>query len=156
MAANLASIRYRCAMDPQLRAAFWILGPLGLIILAGAIYLLVRSSAFVATAAHAGGKVVDLADSRSNDGSTTFRPVVSFEVGGESYTFKSKNGSRPARYDIGDAVDVLYDPKNPQDARIDRFADLWLGAIIAGALGLFFGGIAWLIWIGRNTPPSGS
>ena len=82
--------------------------------------------------------------------------MVSFEVRGESVKFTSKFGSRPAPYDIGDGVDVLYDPKDPRDARIDSFRGLWLGAAIAGSLGLFFAGIAWLIWIGRNTPPPGS
>lgn len=143
-------------MDPNLRVPFWILGPLGLLILVGAVYLLVRTSAFVATAARARGKVVDLAESRNSNGSGTWHPVVSFDAGGGSYTFKSKFGSRPAPYDIGDVVDVLYDPKNPADARIAGFRGLWLGPMLAGLLGVFFFGIAWLIWIGRNVPPPGS
>lgn len=143
-------------MDPKLRVAFWVLGPLGLVLLAATVYLLVRTGSFVASAARTRGKVVDLAESRSSDGSSTWHPVVSFEVGGEAVTFKSKFGARPAPYDIGDAVDVLYDPENPPDARIDSFRGLWLGAVIAGSLGLFFAGIAWLIWIGRNTPSPGS
>ena len=143
-------------MEPKLRTAFWILGPLGLAILAGALYLLVTTGVFVASAARARGKVTDLVESRSNDGSGTWHPVVSFDVRGESFTFQSKFGSRPAPYDIGDAVDVLYDPDDPRNARIDSFRGLWLGAVIAGALGLFFTLIAWVIWVGRNSPPQGS
>ena len=137
-------------MAPKLRVAFWILGPLGALLIVGAVFLVVRTGTLIATGVRTRGKVVDLASSNSSDGASVFRPVVTFEVRGEQHTFTSSHGSKPAGYDVGDQVGVIYLPDDPAYARIDSFGSLWLGATIAGSLGLFFGGIAWLIWIGRS------
>jgi Protein of unknown function (DUF3592) len=82
-------------------------------------YLHRNTSAFLAKALPAAGRVVDLAVNHSSH-SSTWSPVVEFEVGDRRYRFKDSIGSDPPSYRRGDAVRVLYDPDQPQRARIDR------------------------------------
>lgn len=96
------------------------------ILLAAGVGLLVlgahlhrSTSAFLAKAVPGSGRVVDLAMNHSSD-TTTYAPVVEFEVDGRTYRFKDSIGSDPPSYRRGDAVKVLYDPDRPANARIDR------------------------------------
>ena len=57
---------------------------------------------------------------------------------GEAVEFTGSVGSSPAAFEVGEAVAVLYDPADPQDARIDSFFQLWFGPLILGFLGLVF------------------
>jgi hypothetical protein len=90
---------------------------IGLVVLGASLHQ--NTTAFLATAVPAAGRVVDLAVNHSSD-SSTWSPVVEFEVGDRSYRFKDSIGSDPPSYRRGDAVRVLYDPDQPQRARIDR------------------------------------
>ncbi len=96
-----------------------------LLLLAGAgllvlgLHLHRKTELFLATAARAPGMVVEMATNRSSDGNT-YAPVVEFEHDGRKYRFKDSISSNPPAYRRGQAVDVLYDPAHPRDARIDR------------------------------------
>ena len=89
----------------------------GLVVLGAHLHR--STNAFLAKAVSGSGRVVDLAMSHSSD-STTYAPVVEFEVDGRTYRFKDSIGSDPPSYRRGDAVKVLYDPDRPANARIDR------------------------------------
>jgi hypothetical protein len=86
------------------------------------------------------GTVVDL-ESGSKGG---FFPVITFSVGGQSYHFRSNNGSNPAPYAIGESVPILYDPTDPDHATIDSFTGRYLGVIIGGGLAIVFALAGWL------------
>jgi len=96
-----------------------------LLVLAGAgllvlgLHLHRKTELFLATAARAPGRVVEMATNHSSDGNT-YAPVVEFEHEGTKYRFKDSISSNPPSYRRGQAVDVLYDPVHPRDARIDR------------------------------------
>src|SRR5699024_4474831 len=47
-------------------------------------------------------------------------PTVSYEVGGQTYTYRSSISQEPA-IPIGKEVNVLYNPRNPEEALIDSF-----------------------------------
>jgi hypothetical protein len=103
------------------------------------------TEAFLERAVHAPGQVVQLVPTRSSD-STTYAPVVEFEVRDHKHTFEDPVSSNPPSYRRGDTVAVLYDPSNPRDARIDR--GWWNRAVpvlvvAAGAFFLFCG--VWLM-----------
>lgn len=49
------------------------------------------------------------------------QPTVSYEVEGQTYTYKSSISQQPALR-IGREVDVLYNPEQPNQAIIDTFA----------------------------------
>ena len=55
---------------------------------------------------------------------------------GKEYALKSSSGSNPPAYKTGDTVSVLYDPKDPTEARTDSFFDLWLGPVLGVAMGI--------------------
>jgi hypothetical protein len=103
-----------------------------LLLLAGAglfvlgLHLHRKTELFLATAARAPGVVVDMATNSSSDGDT-YAPVVEFEYEGSRYRFKDSISSNPPAYRRGQAVDVLYDPRHPRDARIDR--GMWNKAV---------------------------
>jgi hypothetical protein len=70
--------------------------------------------------------------------------------------FTGSVGSRPAAFDVGEAVAILYDPVNPRDARINSFFQLWFAPLILGFLGLVFTSIGGGAVVGlvrsRNRP----
>ena len=71
-----------------------------------------------------------------------YRPVIEFKPShGRAIRFSAGVASRPAPYQIGDKVDVLYDPNSPQEARINRFTDLWFAVILFIFFGLFLTGM---------------
>jgi hypothetical protein len=111
----------------------------GLGMLGGAGYLVADTRHDIAVGASAEGVVIDLILSRDSDGDDTYYPRVRFATPtGESVEFTGSVGSTPAAFDVGEAVAVLYDPADPQDARIDSFFQLWFGPLILGFLGFVF------------------
>ena len=104
--------------------------------------VLVKSTwALLATGERAEGRVIELEYRRSDDGGSYY-PVVRFRsAGGEEITFRSSFGTSPPAFSEGEAVTVLYDPRNPYAGKIDSFSQLWLGPLILGLLGGVFGGI---------------
>lgn len=84
------------------------------------------------------GVVVDLVRSRDSDGSDTFAPIVEYRTGeGIERRFQHTVSSGGAlTSDIGDLVDVLYDPDDPDHAIVRSATGLWLGPILFGAFGI--------------------
>jgi len=116
---------------------------IGVLMLIGALLLWNSTRRFIANADTAQGKVIELIEVRDeDDGSITYKPVVTFEAPtGKSITFTASFSSKPAPYDVGESVEVLYAPDDPHDARIRGFGSLWLGPTILGGLGIVFAGI---------------
>lgn len=75
------------------------------------------------------GVVVGL-DESSSDGSVTYSPIVEFTVNDQTYTFDSGNSSSPPEYEIGESVNVRYDPADPNTAQIDKYSERWLFPVI--------------------------
>ena len=112
---------------------------LGLILLLVAAYLYTREATFLKTAEGVTGTVVDLDYSSSSDGSGSYCPVIDFDTkAGEPVRFYGNVCSAPPAYDIGDRVDVIYDPANIRHVSMDSFWSEYLGSIILGAIGLPF------------------
>lgn len=55
---------------------------------------------------------------------------------GDEIIFTDGVGTDPPEYEIGDTVDILYDPQNQQHARINSWKRLWLPPSIWGTVGL--------------------
>ena len=113
----------------------------GLLLASAATF--VHTKRFVAGAERATGTVIDLSVDFSSDG-TVYYPVVRFTTAeGRTVEFRSSSGSS-SQPDVGDRVDVLYDPDDPQDAQLSGFFDLWLWTIALGGLGFLFSAFALL------------
>jgi hypothetical protein len=74
------------------------------------------------------GNVTQLVTRMGVAGSASvFHPIVEFQANGQTYRFESDYGSRPAPYQVGQAVKVKYDPSNPQEAEVDSALSSNLG-----------------------------
>lgn len=111
---------------------------IGLILLGGALYLYQDKQAFLEKSEVAQGTVVELLSTKSKN-SISYRPVVQFITKvGEKIKFSSSVGSNPASYNVGENVEVLYDPINPNKAEINGFSSLYLAPLILGVIGTAF------------------
>ncbi len=95
------------------------------------------------------GTVVDLREARDDN---TYAPVVEFITAAqERITITSSVFSSPSAYDIGERVEVAYDPADPRDGSIVGFG-LWLWQLIVGGIGLIFValGTAFFVFVQRR------
>jgi Protein of unknown function (DUF3592) len=123
--------------------------PIGLGMLAPAIWSGYRSWAFLQAAQAAPGTVVALEWSDDSDTSGA-RPVVRYEVRGEPYEIAGAVWSSPPAYAAGDQVRVLYPPGEPRTGRLESWFDFWFLPIFLGGMGLVFAlagmGVGYLLW----------
>ena len=101
------------------------------------------------------GQVVDMVVRRYQDPDTQqvdkyYYPVVEFNLpNGNLRTVQLSEGSWPAAYAIGDPITVLYDPQQPNNARIQSSSSTllaWIGPGITGLVGLAFLAAAICTW----------
>jgi hypothetical protein len=129
-------------MDKKAKSTYVFFAVLGFVMLVGAVYLYKGARAFVSGASRAEGTVVNIVNSkyRSNI-SAALSPVVNYRhANGQTIEFTSSDGSKPSRYTIGQKVEVLYYPLEPQNAEIKGFFALWgMTSVIGGFGGIVFG-----------------
>ncbi|SCX68957.1 DUF3592 domain-containing protein [Variovorax sp. EL159] len=135
--------------------AKFLFGLIGIALLALCGVLLYQRVAFIASAQRVQGQVTDLQHVRStnkNNTDGTWRPVVQFRLpSGAIIDFTTSSSSGSPGYEIGEKVDVFYQPSNPNNALLNDLFELWGGAAIAGVIGAVFLGFAWLLRkIGQN------
>lgn len=74
-----------------------------------------------------------------NDGitSSAYQPVIEFTpADGKKTRFTDSIGSEPPDYEVGDQVDVVYNPKNVKEARINSWERMWLAPTLLISIGL--------------------
>ena len=77
------------------------------------------------------GTVIEMEESSSAEGGCcVYSPVIEFSANGQAYTFESSNASYPPEYEVGEQVQVLYDPSDPETAQINKWSERWLFPII--------------------------
>jgi len=117
----------------------WLFLLIGLAAMGGAAYLTLDTRRFLSAAIAAPGEVIDLIEVRDSDNGSVYRPRVRFQLqDGKSFEFTSTTGSNPAAFDVGEAVEVLYEPARPTGARINTLFQLWFAPILLAVLGLAF------------------
>jgi len=115
---------------------------IGLGLLGGAAFLALDTRSDIARADKADGSVIDLIGERDSDGDTIYYPRVRYvTLSGTPVEFTGSVGSSPPAFAVGEPVSVLYDPAEPEQARIDSFFQLWFAALILGVIGLVFAAI---------------
>jgi hypothetical protein len=112
-----------------------------------ALALIVKDRRLLLSGAHAHGDVVKV-DTKAELATTTYAPVVRFFVDGTAYVFTARASTLP--YSVGDGVEVLYDPRNPQRASADETLSLWLPALTALAAAVVLGGIGGVLVLTRD------
>jgi hypothetical protein len=96
------------------------------------------TSRFVARALTAPGEVIELkVHHDSEDNSNTYSPVFRYTLpDGREITLESGMRTYPPAYDVGERVQVYYQPENVTDAKIVGFWSLWGPAVALGLLGV--------------------
>jgi hypothetical protein len=131
-------------------AVLLIFGTIGLAALAGGtiwgleVYTVSRDNV------PARGTVVAMSGEKSAAASPVAGfPLVEFvTAGGVKVRFGARTGWEGSPgHEIGDEVDVLYDPRNPADARIGSIGQLWAGPLTTGGLGLILLTLSFLLFV---------
>lgn len=144
-------------MPRAARLVFILLVGIGTITLESAGLTYLRTRTFVRTAGKADGTVIENVGSGGTGQRSTYHPRVRFRADGRDFVFVSGVGSRAPSFQVNDAVRVFYDPKNPAEAKIDSFGELWMIPSIVASLGVVFGMVGagqflWVRRVRRNAP----
>ena len=119
-----------------------IFGFVGFILAALAVFFWLRTHAFLGTAQKARGTVIRLVYSYSPEGGGGYSPVYTFRtMSGQVVEVTDSLSSNPPQFKEGQIINVLYDPENPNRARINKWFNLYFVPLLLGFLGLIFGGI---------------
>lgn len=88
-----------------------------------------NSKELIATGIKTKAKVIDLIQISDDDG-YTYKPVFEYtDRSNHLVTFKSEISSSPAPYNVGDIVNIVYDP-NSEDRKVISFWGLYRWTII--------------------------
>jgi hypothetical protein len=124
------------------KAMMWLCG---VFILLGMVFA-VRTALFLGTAQPTTGTIVELIERKSDDGDILFAPVYTFvDTTGRTNRVISSSASYPPVGLVGDQIPVLFNPKNPSRAELDRFFDLWGFTAIGGGLGILYLVVFWIV-----------
>jgi hypothetical protein len=107
-----------------------------------------RTKRFIGESIQTYGDVIGLHEVH-DEGSITYAPIIRFSTfNGVVREFTDFTSSRPASYNIGDRIKILYHQQNPRDVRIATSVRLYLSSIIFGIIGVVFlsVGVAVTIW----------
>jgi hypothetical protein len=129
----------------------WFIG--GAATIGVAIVFVITTAVFIHKATVTSGKILDLIPVADNeDNAINYAPVFTFTAAdGRSYTATSSVATNPPGFAVGQAVRVLYDPRNPSDARLKSTAQLWMVPLICVPIALVLsalGGVA--LWFDRR------
>lgn len=141
-------------------------------LLIGSVFLVIGAGfgwfswSLLSVAQRAEGTVVRLVSNQALDyDHSSVAPVVEFHIEGERHEFRSWLSTSPPQFDVGEKVTVLYDPRDPQHARIESFVTLWLFPVIFGGIGavmflvaIVIFGVSWFLKPGDSSSvtPAGS
>lgn len=116
----------------------YVFATAGIGLLAGAYFSYSNTKGYLSNAITTEGTVIDIVPSKSKD-LVRYTPVVRYTTaGGRQVEFTSSMASTPSRYSREDVVEVLYDAKSPEKAKINSFFSLWGGTAVLGAIGSVF------------------
>lgn len=129
----------------MVKTIYWIGGiftVVGLALVTFAVSFHLDDRELAARGQRASGLVVDIESRRDSDGDRSYRPVVEFrDAQRRPWRFTSRMGSNPPGFTRGEAVEVIYDPENPESAVIDSFMQRHFLPLIFGIFGAVFGTI---------------
>jgi hypothetical protein len=111
----------------------------GILLLLLASYRYGKQNEFIKTAEKAEGIVVDNQTKLSSKRKRSFAPIVEFiSKDNKKIRFVSSVSSNSPSYNVGEKVNVYYDPMTPQNAQIDSFLERWGVTAMAGFSAVVF------------------
>ena len=119
----------------------------GLLALIG-LFLFIRTRIFIDNAQEVKGTVIQMVYSRSSSSNSSggYAPIYQFRtLDGQNIVKQDSLSSNPPRFQVGQELDILYEPGNPQKARINKWMNLYFVPVLLGGMGLIFGGVGIVI-----------
>ncbi|QSX09107.1 DUF3592 domain-containing protein [Alkalibacter rhizosphaerae] len=117
---------------------------LGAILVLGGSYWIFRNITMARDGIRVEAEVVEVVEvyrpGRSSENSTMYYPVLEYRTMAgdlkrtQSSVSKIRNGA--SAYQVGDRVDVYYDPEDPSQVILASTSDLYVPGVIAAGLGL--------------------
>ncbi|MBL8097799.1 MAG: DUF3592 domain-containing protein [Anaerolineales bacterium] len=120
-----------------------------LLVLLGAFFWF-RTKSFIGKAQQAKGTIVDLQYDSDSDGSGYYSVFKFKTINGQEIQKTNSVRTNPPQHKVGQVIDVLYDPANANDARINSTTNLYFVPLLLGGMGFLFfcSGIAVVIFMG--------
>jgi len=130
-----------------------VVAGIGLLLVAAAGFTYVQSAYFVSRAKLTTGIVAGISTSVDQDtNSTLYCPQISYTTKtGQTVKFSANTCTSPSIYNVGDVVNMYYDPENPQDAQIKSFGAQYLlptSYFVAGLPLVLIGGFG--LWLQKR------
>ncbi len=133
--------------------AFAALGPT---LALGAAVTLLRRRARFSTWTRGAGTVVGFRVRHSRrDGRTRtyYHAQVRYLAGGREWVYESPVSTSSPSREVGDAVAMIHDPAQPQEACIDEVTEKYFASLLVGAIGAVFTAVGvWLLWRQSHGP----
>jgi hypothetical protein len=110
----------------------------------------IETVVFIRSASKTVGQVIRLATTRNSDGHTLYLPVFQYRTNdGSLHEYTSTVASKPPAYQIGATATLFYLRKNPQNAKLRSFSELWLLNLILALVGstLCAGGVQLFLYL---------
>ena len=122
----------------------------GIIMLAVVTYIVISNNKFEQRAIPVKGKVIDFTSHESSDddgGSTTmYAAVFEYDFNGQTYQHTSSTSSSSPEYDVGEEVEVLVNPLNPNQVLVNTFWEKWFLSVVLGIMGAMFSGMGFMAY----------
>jgi hypothetical protein len=142
---NLDGYLKKIAKSAKITAA--ILRTVGGGLIIASVFMGQKTLQFINSAQRAQGVIVEKAEKRSSKGGRTYYPIIEFQgpQTGQAIRFRHNFGTSMPSWQVGDNVNVLYNPNEPQDAIMEDGVWNWFVPGMFMAVGLFF------IFVGQAT-----
>lgn len=102
-----------------------------------------KTYTFIKAASRAQGRVINLEAhamvARGGISNVSYFPRIRYQTpGGQEIEFVSRSKGGHDESSPGSLIEVLYDPANPERARVNRFSELWESSLLFFGFGSFF------------------
>jgi hypothetical protein len=115
----------------------WVFIATGIITLTIAFFVYRHAQNFVQSASRTQATITKLIERPGQNSSSVYFPVFRFQdANGQAHEIDSSSGQYPPAYKVGDTVTVLYQPQQPEKAKLDTFFDVWGWAAMLGGFGV--------------------
>lgn len=119
-----------------MKFTFLIFAGAGILLLAISGLLYLGEANFLSRAVPATGTVTDLERSSSSEGGYSYCPVIQFTSrDGQVVSYEGNVCSDPPAYAIGDRVELVYDPEDPEHVQMDNFWSKYVAVFVTGVIG---------------------
>jgi hypothetical protein len=134
------------------KAVILIYAMAGCVFLFSSLYSSLQNLLFLRQAQSAEGRVVEMKKMQTlswrHRPRVFYKPIIEFDtLDHHKITFQ---GILSDAYYIGEPLEILYPPEDPEKAKINAPLELWVREVSGGILGIMFLSLALVFWRFRN------